>query len=51
MRRKSRIAVRHPLAEGESTDENSDSAKEGIEKIKGSHRADAHEEKKGALDT
>jgi hypothetical protein len=38
-----RIAIRHPMAEGESADEHCDSGKNRVEEIKSTNLADAHE--------
>src|SRR5260370_21285977 len=38
-----RIAVRYPMTEGKTPDEDSDTREDGVEEIEGPHRSDAHE--------
>ena len=44
-----RIAVRHPMPEGETANENGDAGEDGIEEIEGPYRANADEVKQRAL--
>jgi hypothetical protein len=45
-----RVAVRHPMPKGESTNENGNACKDGIEEVERTHCADAYKVKQGALD-
>src|SRR6266849_5773084 len=46
-----RIAVRHPMAEGKSANEDGNTCQNRIEEIEGSHRSDADEVEERALHT
>ena len=43
MRKKRRIAVRYPMAEGKTANEDGDTREDGIEDVEGPHRAHADE--------
>src|SRR5208337_977245 len=45
-----RIAVRHPMSEGETANENGDTGEDGIEEIESPHRANTDEVKQRAFD-
>jgi hypothetical protein len=47
---KRRIAVRYPMTESKTANEHGDAGQDRVEEIEGSHRADADEIEKGALD-
>ena len=45
-----RIGVRHPMAEGESANEDGDSGEQAVEEVECAHRADADEVEQRPLD-